>query len=99
MLFSELENNSSLDEFKLRDATIFENKFPMKGNINNNSSLIELNEFELSSISDVPVPSLLSGRDTGTDGNLEVPMVHGHQDHHMEDAMMIKMVMVIKRRS
>ena len=32
------------------------------------------------------VPSLLSGRDIGINGNIKVPMVHDHQDHHMEDA-------------
>ena len=51
-------------------------KFPKKGNIKNKSCPRELNEFELSSTSDVLVPSLLSGRDIGTDGNLEIPMVH-----------------------
>ena len=32
------------------------------------------------------VPSLPSEKDIGTNGNIEVSMVHYHQDRHMEDA-------------
>ena len=63
-----------------------ENEFSMKENIENKSSLKESNQFELSSTSDVLIPSLMSGRDIRMDGNLKVPMVHDHEDHHMEDA-------------
>ena len=55
-----------LNEFKSRDATLLENEFLGKVNIKNRSSLRELNVSELSSTSDVLVPSLLSGRDIRT---------------------------------
>ena len=85
-MFSKLENKGGLYEFESRDATFLENEFPRKENIKNKSSLRELNKFELSSTSDVLVVSLLNGSDIGTEGNLRVPIIHDHQDRHMQDA-------------
>ena len=52
-VFNDLENKDNLDEFESGDATFLENEFLKKGNIENKSSLRELNEFELSNKSDV----------------------------------------------